>query len=332
MNYHIDENLTFKHYKEPLRKIPKSKGFGFYGAILMTKDMDKIQCHKCGEVHRTLAGHLFRKHKMTAEQYKEEFQLARTTALISESMRFELKRKSIDWLKSLTKEEKLELKHKRQEAIRNSKYNHVQPKIRLETKNKRGTCPDQLIDQIVKCAKAMGRTPTKPEFIEWAGTQRYVHLIYKTFGSWREAIRLSGLKEHIPVSFNGFDDEQLLDLLRSYYKQYGIPPTTSDFSRGLLPSVDTYRTHFGGITKARELAGIPHPDVRAIYSDEEVIQKIQTWTQKHGREPRWHEFSPKNDLPSRALCEKRFGGIGKAREMAGLTKSFSGENLRKKYD
>jgi len=29
----LDKELTFTHYKEPLRAIPKSKGFGYYGAI-----------------------------------------------------------------------------------------------------------------------------------------------------------------------------------------------------------------------------------------------------------------------------------------------------------
>lgn len=255
-NYQIDENLTFKHYKEPLKPIPKDKGFGFYGAILMTKDMDKIQCHICGETYRTLAGHITKRHKTTDREYKEKFGIAYKTALISESFRFELKNKTLDFFANMPEKEKEEMKERQREAMRLRRFEkREQPKQMLETKNKRGTCPDQLLDKICKVANEIGRTPTKKEFIEKCGTQKYTHLIYKTFGSWNEAIKLAQLDPHIP-EFRGFDDDQLLDLLKSYYKQYGCPPTTSDFSRGLLPSIDTYR-RFGGITKAKELAGLP---------------------------------------------------------------------------
>lgn len=250
----IDKNLTFKHYKEPLREIPKGEGVGYYGAILMTKDMDKIQCHVCGEVHRSLSFHL-RKHGYTAKEYKDKYKLAYSTALISENLRFELKNRSIEYYNNLSDEEKEKMRESAREGMINSRRNSIQPLQQLETKNKRGTCPDQLLDKLVKVAHKMGRTPSKKEFIEQCGTQRYVHLIYKTFGSWTEAVKLADL-EPKKQEFTGFTDDQLLDLLKSFYKQYGSPPSYSDFSRGLLPSMDCYR-RFGGIVKARELAGIP---------------------------------------------------------------------------
>jgi ROS/MUCR transcriptional regulator protein/Homing endonuclease associated repeat len=254
MTYDIDKNLTFKHYKEPLRAIPKGEGFGFYGAILMTKDMDKIQCHVCGETFRSLSGHLAT-HGMNGKQYKEKYQLAYETALVSESFRFELKHQTLEYFRSLSEEEKEAMKQRQREAMRSHNYDRVQPKQQLETKNKRGTCPDQLLDKIVKVAHKMGRVPSKKEFIQECGTQRYVHLIYKTFGSWVEAVQLAGFKPK-EREFHGFTDEQLLNLLKSFYKQYGSPPSYSDFSRGLLPSMDSYR-RFGGIVEARKLAGVP---------------------------------------------------------------------------
>lgn len=255
-NTQIDENLTFKHYKEPLRRIPRSEGHGFYGAILMTKDLDKIQCHVCGETHRTLAGHLA-KHKMNGKEYKEKYQLAYSTALVSETFRTQLRQKTVDWIKTLTPEQKAEYRIKARE---NQRWDHEQPKIRLETKNKRGTCPDQLLDQILKVAKKLGKTPSKHEFIGETGTQRYVHLIYITFGSWSKAVEMAGLapRKIVPKgnTIGRYDDETLYEYLRIFTQENNRVPTFTDFRRGLLPSYETYTRRFGTIQRARDLAGV----------------------------------------------------------------------------
>lgn len=329
-NYQIDENLTFKHYKEPLKPIPKGKGFGFYGAILMTKDMDKIQCHECGETHRTLAGHLRAAHNTTAEKYREKFDLARTTALVSESMRFQLKNAQLEYLKTLTPQEKDELQRKAREQAALKGYNNTEFKIRLETKNKRGTCPDQLLDQIVKVAQKLGRTPTKPEFIEATGTQRYVHLIYKTFGSWKYAIELTGLEKHVPKKggFPGYTSEQLIDALKRYYEEYKTIPGESDFKRGFLPAATVYRKHFGTIVDARDIAGIPQPMRSVKWTKENLIQALKDWAKEHGRVPSHKDFGGKGGLPFRGTYEKHFGGIQEARELAGLTRDLRGINKK----
>lgn len=248
----IDKNLTFKHYKEPLREIPRRDGVGYYGAVLMTKDLDKIQCHVCGGVFRSLVGHI-KTHDMNTKTYKEKYKLAKKTALVSETFRAELKENTVKWLKTLTEEQKEEIKRKGREGLRKRK--NIQPKISLETKNKRGTCPDQLLDQICGVANKLGHTPSKKEFIQVTGTQRYVHLIYKTFGSWTEAVKMAGYSVKEPV-FRGYTNKQLLGFLKSYYKQNGTLPRRTDFSRGLLPSYWIYHDRFGGIEKARKIAGI----------------------------------------------------------------------------
>lgn len=43
-------NLIYENYKEPLKAIPKSEGFGYYGTLATTADKRLVQCHICGEL------------------------------------------------------------------------------------------------------------------------------------------------------------------------------------------------------------------------------------------------------------------------------------------
>lgn len=254
----IDQNLTFTHYKEPLKQIPEGSGFGYYGAILMSKDFQKMQCHICGGLYDSVGAHATQAHKITNLQYKEKFQLARETALISEGFRFKLQQRTLAWLKTLTEEEKTALKQKARANYRRPQTR--QPKIALETKNKRGTCPDQLLDKIKQVALKLGHTPSKKEFTEVCGTQRFTHLIYQVYGSWSKAVEMCGLKlkerKRSPGDPTKYSDEELLEYLAIFAQENNKIPTHTDFNRGLLPSYDNYIRRWGSIEKARQLAGV----------------------------------------------------------------------------
>lgn len=251
-----DEYLTMTHYKEPLK--PVVNGFGYEGCLLMTIDGKGVQCHLCGKTFGDLSMHLRGTHKMKADDYREKFQLARSTSLISEEVRENRKLATLKWIKQM------EEKHGsdwRKTFKRNGVKGRLTKKtghglgITLETKNKRGSCPDQLIDRIKIVTEQLGHVPSKKEFIENTGTQRYVHLIYKTFGSWLNAVRRAGLqpKERSQAIY---EDSELLEYLRDFYIKNGKIPTDSDGRRGLIPTTDTYNKRFGSLPKARELAGI----------------------------------------------------------------------------
>ncbi len=260
------EFLTFYHYKEPLKQIPKSIGYGFYGALLSTPDGKKIQCHVCGKLFTELQAHARQAHGIKNRDYKEMFQLAYRTALVSEEERMLRKEKTIAFFATLSEHEKEEIKRKsrigyrvyRQSQITNPR---TQPEIRLETKNKRGTCPDQLLEKIKEVAKHVGRNPSKVDFIDYWQSQRYVHLIYKTFGSWSKAKEMAGYGEIEQKTVKGFkkkaySKEELLEYLQIFYQENGKVPTETDCRRGLVPDSLIYRRHFGSLPKARELAGL----------------------------------------------------------------------------
>jgi len=263
-----DTHLTFYHYKEPLKQV--HEGFGYEGALLGTLDGEKIQCHICGDLFTDLAGHATKTHKEltpTARDYKERFGLAFSSALVSEAERARMKMVGMLWWHRLSPE-------KRAEHIRRSKAKRAawykkkiearsktHPKHQLETKNKRGTCPDQLLERVREVTTALGRTPSKSEFIDHFDSQRYLHLIYATFGSWRNAVQRAGLSAKQQELTLGKrkprqSNDELLDLLSVFHQENGRIPSYTDCRRGLLPSSDIYIRRFGSISEARRLAGI----------------------------------------------------------------------------
>lgn len=255
--------LVLVNYKEPLIQV--KKGHGYVGALRMTQDGQLLECHVCGKLFDDVGRHANSAHKLTAVKYREKFQLARMTSLVSEAGRERRKRAGMLFWHSLTKEQRRE--HKKKSMERYAAWLKKNPnggkfKIRLETKNERGSCPDQIADQIQKCAKALGHTPSKGEFLDWSGSQRYIHLARSTFGGWHKAIAYAGLKPKAKYAHTKGkkmhlrSDDELLELLSLFHQETGRVPSHTDFKRGLLPSQEIYIRRFGTIPNARRLAGI----------------------------------------------------------------------------
>lgn len=252
--------LIFYNYKEPLKKI--ENGYGYYGALLSNEDGTKVQCHICGGLYEELQAHVRQFHDWKIRDYKEKFQLAYSTSLISEAIREKRKMQTILWLNNLSSEEKKLLQKKRIEGMKKflkERSERKQPLLTLETKNKRGTCPDQLLDKIRKCAEAIGHSPSKREFIDFYQSQKYIHIIYRTFGSWDKARKIAGYERPHSVGkrrkFN-YTKEEVIDLMKLFYQENNKPPTETDCRRGLLPDSHVIRRLFGSLPQARLEAGI----------------------------------------------------------------------------
>lgn len=151
------EFLTLKHYKEPLLPVPESEGFGFYGAIQVTLDGEKMQCHICGNLYCAVGVHAFSKHRLPAVQYKEKYQLASTTALVSEAERERQKQRTLNWIASVSPSELLDFRRKAVEIGRRGQLlrRQGQKQESLESKNKKGTCPQQLLQKILEVKKEL---------------------------------------------------------------------------------------------------------------------------------------------------------------------------------
>ncbi len=260
------EELTVYHYKTPLLAVPEGKGFGYYGALSITKDGDKAQCHRCGQLFRDVGLHARQKHTLPHAEYREEYQLARKTSLISETLKEERKEHTILAMRAMSPAARAAMIRSRIRGYKEWRATlgaRAFPfTIRLETKNKRGTCPDQILAKILECATALGHTPDRKEFIEYCGSQRYIWLMKKTFGSWTEALRRVKLVPRIQQDQTGTrkprkTNDELLDMLSLFYQENNRIPTEADSRRGWIPDIQIYTRRFGSIKRARELAGLP---------------------------------------------------------------------------
>ncbi len=259
-----EDGLILGPYKLPLKKLK----YGYYGAISLTKDGKGIQCHVCGEIKANLSLHL-RKHKMTVREYREKFGISLNTRLISEharqasvermlALRARMEREgTLDDMMRLCNERRIESMNRAIEAGTWKK----DPMLKAEDLNKRGICPDQLIELIKKAHSHYGYTPSYAEFMGYYQTNRFATPIRRTFGSWKKAVEKAGFSpKKRGYSVEGgriqYDDEELIDILSGFYEENKRAPTLSDFKRGFLPQWETYTRHFGTMAEARRRAGI----------------------------------------------------------------------------
>lgn len=257
-----ESEVLLYNYKEPLKKFEGY--FGYLGTVSLTPDRNRVQCHFCGLFYKGLNNHYSRcpgveRYRIetgiiidSARKYKEVIGLSPGTALVGEGYRASL-------IKNGTNTYAL---HKDKMFL-----NRPQPRTRpgklntLESKNRNGTCPDQLLDRIRFLSNKLGHTASKREFLTFYKT-RFMSPIVMTFGNYVNAVRKAGL---VPAYDNEdrwkrkpkYNKEQLIEFYQDFYKVHQRPPFLSDHSRGLLPSWNTYWRCFGSIHNARRAAGIP---------------------------------------------------------------------------
>ncbi len=257
----MDGAMILGPYKEPLTLV--KDGYGYVGAL--TFDVKgRVQCHICGLLYDNLGLHL-RMHKIGGREYKEKFKLAYSTVLISEAERERRKKAMMKWYASLTPEELLRRKEITKEAMAaNGRMNWAKDRkdrLSLETKNKRGICPEQLIEIMNRAADEKGRL-TPRALVNFYKSARYKKPIERTFGSWTRGLKAAGLKSKSRGAVKGskiprYTNDALLDILRGHYDETGIMPTASDCTRGFLPSINVFIKRFGTFPNARKAAGIP---------------------------------------------------------------------------
>lgn len=175
-------------YKEPLTKV--MEGYGYIGTLTFDKEhQTHVQCHICGYFFKGLGHHIIKTHAMTIRDYKDRFGLMRTTRLTAPYSKLHELGKHLN--KSLSPEQKA----KRLENLRlawEHRYD-VSAAESMEEKNKKGTCPEQLLRKILELSEALDKTPTRREFIHKYGDNGTIKSVYRTFGTWDQAVKELGL-------------------------------------------------------------------------------------------------------------------------------------------
>ena len=97
----VSHGVCLKHYKrargtyadEPAPRIGQPVGAGVYGRL--TEDAEgRLICHECGKAYLSLAAHVYLAHGMTSDEYRETYELPRTTKLAAPSVRERISRSS----------------------------------------------------------------------------------------------------------------------------------------------------------------------------------------------------------------------------------------------
>lgn len=243
------DDVIFYGYKEPLTKF--GGGYGYMGVLSYSKSNDKVQCHLCGRLFKSLNnGHLGKVHSLTSRQYKDKVGLKPSTSLVGEGTR----KKLIDrgW-NPQHMEELRKVQERRREIIRQTGIDpNTHPKMSLEKKNERGTCPDQLLDKIDNTIKSFGRVPTEEEFLKFHNG-KFLGSIRKTYGTWTTALSYLNQRPNV----RRYTREELLESMRNFYRVNNRTPRWSDMERGLLPSSSVFYRNFKSINEARREAGVP---------------------------------------------------------------------------
>lgn len=90
----VSHGLCLRHYKaargkhagEPAPRVGQPVGAGVYGRL--SEDAEgRLICHEYGGAYLSLAAHVFLAHGMTADEYREAYELPRTTKLAAVRVR-----------------------------------------------------------------------------------------------------------------------------------------------------------------------------------------------------------------------------------------------------
>lgn len=115
---------------------------------------------------------------------------------------------------------------------------------------------EELIEKLKTWAKKHGKNPSqidinKDKTMPNAGTYLY------RFGSFNEAKYIAGLEPYEYQARKNFKEEELLERLKKWQEIHGKSPTERDLQKDKdMPSVGTYRYHFGTFNNAKKKAGL----------------------------------------------------------------------------
>lgn len=232
---------TYHGYKEPLRSF--LGGYGYIGVLSQDENGEKLQCHICGEYYSRLNNHVRMAHKIKVDEYKQRVGLSKGTALVGDKIR----------------EKQIEVAKKNYPKVRDRLHAGAREKRAerggggkpesMERKNKKGTCPDQLLARIVAVTKDLGRVPTKKEYQEHQDGG-FLLAIKRTFGSWEEALSQIGMARS--GKHKNYSELELLNFIILFYKINHRLPSYSDSRRGLIPPTSQYSKQFGSLSFAIE--------------------------------------------------------------------------------
>ncbi|MCY9186657.1 homing endonuclease associated repeat-containing protein [Bacillus halotolerans] len=185
----------------------------------------------------------------------------------------------------------------------------------LTPNTKKKYTEDELISELQKKAKELGRTPKMREI---GIAQTYIN----RFGSFNKALKAAGLTPN-KMKTKTYTEKELIEALQHKAKELGRLPKGREIKQWA-----TIRNHFGSFHKGLEVAGlIPNNTRKKPYTKESLIKILRQKANELGRAPKAKEVKQK------AIIIKHFGSFSAGLKAAGLTpnqtrrKTYTEENL-----
>lgn len=232
--------IKLYNYKEPFMPVPQGC-YGYLGVLMHDAEADLIQCHICGEWLQTLNHHI-NKHGLTAKSYKVEFGLSNSTALIADGLREEY----------IKRANKNPTNFKELQKGRIKRGRTAPDHLALESKNKKGSCPLQILDRLDWIKQKLGRVPSPSEIrkidkfegVTFNGSG-LLKLLDKTYGSYENAIEQLNWSTVDIKRNHKWTRKSLLEITEKFYKKHMRFASSSDMKRKLFPERNTF-AQYGG--------------------------------------------------------------------------------------
>lgn len=227
-------------------------GVSVMGGLEFDEPSQRVRCHECGRWFASLAGHIWGTHHMEVRAYKLKHGLNIQSALCNETIRQRL----IEHGKSheaVLRGAVAGLAHAGMNAT--ALHNHSRMGVavlKMEKRNVNRSCKAQLLQRLRELGLGLGRTPTRPEMRRAGiGPQSMEHAFSLPL---KEIMPLAGLLPQRPRA--RYNKVLLAELMTDFWVKFQRLPSQSDYRRGLLPSLKTYRRHFGSTLNAYFCAGL----------------------------------------------------------------------------
>ena len=158
--------------------------------------------------------------------------------------------------------------------------------------------------------------------------------IIKRFGSWNKAMEKAGIAREISEKneeIKKIKKEKIKKMIKEFIEKNKRLPSTNEylFCNG-LPNMSKVVLFYGHISNLYEELGYKEKQFRVMLSREQIIEKIQNFYKREGREPKAREFTISNDLPTDKDIEMHFKGKVEAKIAAGYKLSERSKRYTKK--
>jgi hypothetical protein len=174
---------------------------------------------------------------------------------------------------------------------------------------------ERCISEIQRVADDLGRTPKRDEINEMADISTAP--IERHFERFADAVEAAGFEPHRRKKIT---QDELIEELRRLDKLLNGAVSLSAIDEHSKYGSGTYNRHFEGIDRAREIAGIPHPEQSSWHriSDDVLLSELKRYKRENGRAPSKSDLNSDNDYPWSSTYANRFGSLTRAKRLAGF--------------